>query len=989
MNVLNINKHKKRKPFGTSSGNALILKKKGGDPPTQKSKSRRGIGTSTRTEKNNNKQNHQHPTALKQKKPAPKAKRDSKTPRTSNLTAAAGAYNLKDFGLERQHKLTKKPTTLTSAAAGQHKTITKTTSAPIAAAGARGQSYRPKSSKPDPSPIKRPDPSSSKHNSKESNKRAASKSTKDNIGGTKTKHKHDGFVAASLKRIFSTKESTSKKQHHRTRPTDPSDDNDMETKTACSTPEQHQQQQKDPYSPLITSPLNKPDPIAKGDDKPAEKKRDDKSRNKIVKKHVVVCQSNNIEQPEQQQPKVVPKKVVFDQARYGPTDNKHVLEAMLKSGSNHHVGKKQPSDESLVGLIIGGASLKRADSADESEVTTLDYQVEDVSETSMTTRISATEGLGSCNVQHRHHNHHQPHQMAAATAPPPTKQKNSSVSDIFRASSAPSNTNTNSNFHQELRRANTITSQATATKEIQQPASSVVQLPSGWKQRWSKTKQKPYYVHPDFGSTWHCPGLKPITNKQRDELFNVDAVTSQRVESNRGASFHANNNQSTHFPSTTSNTAAAAEDAGVAYKGLDTTTTTKMNPTVASPTETSSKLYSQDFEVSSSYERANAEMELAVQRAKERLIQDEEEEHGTEENNSFDPLEEQYSYSHDQEETDGTVEFSNNDQGGFDFDHDELDEDATANTNSPAPSLDDDVIPSPIASSPDLLSSQHNDTEQEDSITDDDRTSSLLSTIHEDQNEMNSLASDHVDVDALLQKKLAAASPMPTIKELRMDSAQSKQSSQVSPDDDDDINNASYNDDNDELNRLYLDQKDSFSKQDSFETLSRGSDEDDDDDTTANNNSVSNNNEAQQLVEQEDDFDDQSSPMLFDNNDNGGFDDDDDNDDDDSAAGGGQLESLERQSSKSRRKKSGGLITGLNLDAALKKESRKQPHRNRGPQKKIFPPGPLCSLQFLEEIQSKEFDTPLWRRMKRKRSTLESVARGKAIKKEQRRASRA
>ena len=36
-------------------------------------------------------------------------------------------------------------------------------------------------------------------------------------------------------------------------------------------------------------------------------------------------------------------------------------------------------------------------------------------------------------------------------------------------------------------------------------------FPSGWGTRWSKTKQRPYYVHPDFGSTWYCPGLKSTT----------------------------------------------------------------------------------------------------------------------------------------------------------------------------------------------------------------------------------------------------------------------------------------------------------------------------------------------------------------------------------------------------------------------------------------------------------------------------------------------
>ncbi|KAL3803914.1 hypothetical protein ACHAW5_010684 [Stephanodiscus triporus] len=54
-----------------------------------------------------------------------------------------------------------------------------------------------------------------------------------------------------------------------------------------------------------------------------------------------------------------------------------------------------------------------------------------------------------------------------------------------------------------------------------------------------------------------------------------------------------------------------------------------------------------------------------------------------------------------------------------------------------------------------------------------------------------------------------------------------------------------------------------------------------------------------------------------------------------------------------------------------KKKTRNSSRSHRS--KKFFPPGPLCSLQFLDEIEKKEFDTPLWRRMKRKRSTLSSV----------------
>ena len=68
------------------------------------------------------------------------------------------------------------------------------------------------------------------------------------------------------------------------------------------------------------------------------------------------------------------------------------------------------------------------------------------------------------------------------------------------------------------------------------------------------------------------------------------------------------------------------------------------------------------------------------------------------------------------------------------------------------------------------------------------------------------------------------------------------------------------------------------------------------------------------------------------------------------------------------------------VDVAPKEKSKSSSSHSRGDRKKktFFPPGPLCSLQFLEEIENNEFDTPLWRRMKRKRSTLSSVKAQKA-----------
>ena len=63
-------------------------------------------------------------------------------------------------------------------------------------------------------------------------------------------------------------------------------------------------------------------------------------------------------------------------------------------------------------------------------------------------------------------------------------------------------------------------------------------------------------------------------------------------------------------------------------------------------------------------------------------------------------------------------------------------------------------------------------------------------------------------------------------------------------------------------------------------------------------------------------------------------------------------------------KRMSGGLSGLKLDAEFETESKSI---KSYPRKRRFPPGPLCSFQFLEEIESGQFDSPLWRRMKRRR----------------------
>jgi len=872
---------KKRKPFGTRDGNALILRKTTSGVGGEKSKTSK---TALRKQGEKKKEEKKRP-------------RNSKTPKTSNLTATAGAYNLsKEFAAVGKGAK-QKPSKKVVRKGGQQST-TQRSSSTTTLSKERDNTHRSStttlSKGRDPSPIKRPDPSSKdghlkmKHH--KSNSALLTKSTKDPSSKheraapsrVKTNNGKDGFIAASLKRLFPSSKEVAKKEPTRSRREplglDPSDD------TVCTTPEPTPEQ----VSPLVTSPLNKPDPPLNGKDdvhqaaKPVVKKSHGQpSKVERRSKHQSVAPQRNTNH---QQPSNRNSSSILNEA-----DNKRVLEAMLNSGPANNNNREV---DSVIGSIVGGSSLQRSYSIDGSEVTALD-DVENESQASMTT--------------------------CGDRLPVPTnRQQTKNVSDIFRTKVQ--HDSKKSNIHQELRRANTIDSQTAKsvvnntdqpTRHQQSKTSTAIQLPSGWKTRWSKTKQKPYYVHPDFGATWHCPGLKSTTdNNQHDDANAQRTASSQYQQTFRET--NTNHKDDVLFENTTAATDNASQ--GVAANLNLTTSATS-----------SSKCFTQDFESSSVFnDHQSDDIE-----SKQRLMQDEQGE------DLVESVEEepQNKYHNDD---DDPIEFDNN-EGGFDADEME--------------DAEDDA-------SQEQLNATDPPTDGDDTPAEDDQHASVLDIDNED--DFNSLSSDHVDVDALLQNgRKEKTSPLSTIK-LRVESAQSKQSSQVSLDEDEE-EDKSVDDDN-VLAGLDLLQNDSLKP----DTLSPESDENDVAKSVAHH-------------EKDDEDDNHSSPMLFDNHD-GGFEDEDEDDGVSNGDAEEEIETLARQSKSSR--KSGDdekVITGLNLDEEVKKESR------NGPKKKIFPPGPLCSLQFLEEIELNEFDTPLWRRMKRKRSTLESVSRGKAIKKEKRR----
>jgi hypothetical protein len=193
----------KRKPFGTSAENALNSKKQSIQKDVPKHDSRGG--TSTRFDPN-----------------TAERRRDSKTPKKGNLTSAGYAYDLKkEFGAPppRGSKWV------------QH----------VKTAGHRPVAKR------DPSPIKRPDPTSASGKSTVLSKMNRPDKLSKRHSSTK---KRDGFVAASLKRLFPSMDSSVNQPRAKTNDSDRPFDNIMR-----STGE------KNPT--FVMSPLTKPDPIAK------------------------------------------------------------------------------------------------------------------------------------------------------------------------------------------------------------------------------------------------------------------------------------------------------------------------------------------------------------------------------------------------------------------------------------------------------------------------------------------------------------------------------------------------------------------------------------------------------------------------------------------------------------------------------------------------------------------------------------------------------
>jgi hypothetical protein len=612
----------------------------------------------------------------------------------------------------------------------------------------------------------------------------------------------------------------------------------------------------------------------------------------------------------------------LNQSNNGSVDNAKVMEAMMNSC-------KDESEEScVVGSFVGGASLQRSHSEDMSEMTMLD---DNASTTSMTT-------LGGNNNSLAHAKKKESSSSSAGGIP---SQLNLQRMDPINTRQA--------NLIDEETIASHITNQLKPSGQLQPidrgSLSRKSFLPAGWKECFSKTKNRPFWKHPDWGSTWYNPGLSvALTNEQlqsTQQNVELDRAVQPKPKSSGASLDHRTDDESMAKNSTShlaSNEFAMQEniddgmpqenetDEGSAAssshsaKKPDPTPLKKPDPTATTatshashrsqPTSPNSNKISEDYQKLlapyQSIEKSVASKALSVASSRHSKASST----ATGDISSQCLTQEEFTVTKDEEEVGLGTPSIGNSVGGLDNDDDPAEFD-NAHDDEDGYEEDDDLMNDPQAA------------------------------------DLNSLSSDHIDVDALLTQR-KNESPMSTIRETADESAvDPSPSSALSPVEFGNTDGMSLGS-VDVKSSARNSEHDGLGLSSSPETLSKSA--------------LKGANAGETLSD--DDLD------QYDNDDDGGgqspiFEsnvDDVDESDDEVAVSHHQ----------SRQKRD--AVDALNLSLDLKKESigGSSDYSKR----KFFPPGPLCSLQFLDEIEEGEFDTPLWRRMKRKRSTLTSVKRG-------------
>lgn len=899
----------KRRPFGSAAANYAVDKDARKGPPSVEPRKSKATAHLPKPKRNDSRDE----------------KRKSKTPKTSNLSSVGGAYNFQtDFARQ-----TKKP-----AQADQQIH--------------RGAVEKPSRAKPDPSPIKRPDPTS-KMFVKQSNPAAANVSaglvleaaaTGKSKPSSKAAMKPTSAFASPTKRHVIRNSSAASTNGCLFKPNAPSSallsrlserdaSSDMDVDSECSSPEKS--------SPLITSPHTKPDPEAVELLTGKMSPRAQKTTNLIYgaaatskQKEVVPNERLKVEEVSEE---------VLARARIGPIENKDAIEAMLNSSNNKAVklngaSQTEASGQSLVGSIIGGAYLQRCPSLDGSEVTMPSML------SCASNLVRGHQSIGVAAVFREH----------GSTSIPGSNvhlaPSNLSSTNFLRRPTAEESARLSMQIGAQLQSGYTYPSQ--------------IHLPAGWQVRISKSKGKPYYVHPDFGSTWYYPGLIAGSHiAVQNEVFADQSVDVSRFTSHASAfhrSFDASNTMQSAATTEVSkggmqssagresNEKSAADLASSAGKRSDDAVVQdkSANSQASSSNASQSKCLTQDSFVNSQVPEPSNDATNSIDSDVNATAELKQTVYTTCGEMEFETERDAFERTHANDECKVPVN-EENDNIEFGTDRDNFDIDRIEDEDELSLGLTDNVEHASI----------------------DDNVSTVDAVKRDDA---NSLASDHVDVDSLLRQ--SERSPLATIREILRESSGklSRQSSQVS------LSSTSDHED-----RLEIGSKQS--KPESYPP--------DDSSHVSHEGSV-----HEKSINQEDDFDNNGFDLAA-----NGFSDDEEN-----SIGMRQAQSFDESEDDldgTRFELGGGLsddegdLFGFGGD--VKKESpgsdtieasAKQPKKRRKKlppvRRKTFPPGPLCSLQMLQMIEGGELDTPLWRMSKRKRSTWTSVKRARERRKDRR-----
>lgn len=569
------------------------------------------------------------------------------------------------------------------------------------------------------------------------------------------------------------------------------------------------------------------------------------------------------------------------------TDNKAVVDAMLKSCSEiakRRTASKDHSDNSLIGSIIGGDSLQRSDSVDGSEITIFDYG--STFHPSIGERQRHSFPNGAIPNEWGHTDPH--HEVASA---------------LYTNTAVPYPVHT----------------------------AFLLPLPAGWKMRMSKTKNKPYYVHPDFGSTWYYPGLLPPSSVAFPTHQIVPTTTESQII------FHGLNAQQPVIPDAKIRSASVPESGNklsVNSSEMASNGSVKKEGLVEIGVEKPS------FEVSASKGQilSHAEIESGCMSQASWTLGG-----------------------------DAAVENTNVDETKYDehFLVQDDSKDMDSCSNLPLQGLDNDYIEFVCNGGLENADEQVLDGEASSTVSSCVIPSGSVDI--EETKETNSMESDHVDVDALLRQKLKKSStPLPTIEEINDESVLSAgESSSASSSHHrhdpmrstspfsaiKDIPDESALSSRDSRSEPKSTSKPSLTRDRLFDELSRASE--------TNTKAIV---DVQNAVTDEFSFasntgdsEDHQSPIF-----NGGL-----SDSGSERESQGPDESPQKNTTVSRK-------LGWQLD----REKEVITARGHQHKRKLFPPGPLCSLQFLDLIVDGSMDTPLWRNCKRKRSSLTSIKRG-------------